>query len=223
MRQLIHNALAGTFRRPGNCPQVFRGAVIPMKCTGRTLFLGCLLLTSPLLADTSGNSLLIPATGRCALNTAPEDLPQALATCKDTALQGDAEAQYELGEFYYEGQPGEPQPGETPPATRDLTQALHWFEQASLQGNAQAQLRLGTMFFRGEGVPANNVQAYIVLKMAAVNGSDEAMDSADLVEGQMNRQELELASQVLGQIFRSYLLELQNLSSGSPFMQAPSP
>ena len=58
----------------------------------------------------------------------------------------------------------------------DLAQALQWFEQASLQGHAQAQHRLGLMFFRGEGVPANNVQAYIVLKMAAVNGAEEALD-----------------------------------------------
>ncbi|MOA42988.1 hypothetical protein D3C78_1650960 [compost metagenome] len=69
------------------------------------------------------------------------------------------------------------------------------------------------MFWRGEGVPANNVQAYIVLKMAAINGSDEAMDSADQVAAQMNREELQLASQVLGQIFRNYLLELQNIDS----------
>ncbi|MBE1043783.1 SEL1-like repeat protein, partial [Escherichia coli] len=50
-----------------------------------------------------------------------------------------------------------------------------------LQGHAQAQYHLGTMFFRGEGVPANNVQAYIVLKMAAVNGAEDALDSAALV------------------------------------------
>ena len=181
-----------------------------MKRTGRTLFLGCLLLL-PLLAQAGGNSLLIPATGRCSLNTAPEDLPQALAACQATAQQGDAAAQYELGEFYYDGQ-------RTP---RDLPQALHWFEQASLQGNAQAQLRLGSMFFRGEGVPANNVQAYIVLKMAAVNGSDEAMDSADQVAAQMGREEMQLASQVLGQIFRNYLMELQALEGRSPFAPLP--
>jgi TPR repeat protein len=78
------------------------------------------------------------------------------------------------------------------------------------------------MFFRGEGVPANNVQAYIVLKMAAVNGSDEAMDSADLIAAQMPREELEIASQILGQIFRSYLLELQNADTlTSPFAPLP--
>ncbi|MOA35861.1 hypothetical protein D3C78_1573470 [compost metagenome] len=77
------------------------------------------------------------------------------------------------------------------------------------------------MFFRGEGVPANNVQAYIVLKMAAVNGSDEAMDSADLVAAQMRSDELEIATQVLGQIFRNYLLELQAADGGSPFSPLP--
>ena len=75
------------------------------------------------------------------------------------------------------------------------------------------------MFFRNEGVPANNVQAYIVLKMAAVNGAEEALDSADLVAMQMRADELQLASQVLGQIFRDYLLQLQ----GNPSLFAPTP
>ena len=90
-----------------------------------------------------------------------------------------------------------------------VAKALYWFEQASLRGHAAAQHRLGVMFFRGEGVKANNVQAYIVLKMAAVNGEDEALDTADRVSAQMRRDELEIATQVLGQIFRDYLMQLQ--------------
>ncbi|MBU3058297.1 tetratricopeptide repeat protein [Pseudomonas indica] len=182
-----------------------------MNRTGRTLTLGCLLLLLSPLASAGGNSLLIPASGRCALNTLPEDLPEALAACQDLARSGDSQAQYELGLFFYEGK-------QTP---RDLDQALNWFEQASLKGHADAQLRLGNMFFRGEGVPANNVQAYIVLKMAAVNGSDEAMDVADRVAAQMRRNELDIASQVLGQIFRNYLIELQTVDGGSPFAPLP--
>jgi TPR repeat protein len=182
-----------------------------MNCTGRSLSLGCLLLLLPLLASAGGNTLLIPATGSCSLNTAPEELPNALAACQQAAESGDPQAEYELGEFYYDGKR----------APRDLALALNWFEQASLQGHAQAQFRLGMMFFRGEGVPANNVQAYIVLKMAAVNGSDEAMDSADLVSARMPREELEIATQVLGQIFRNYLQELQAAESQSPFAPLP--
>lgn len=182
-----------------------------MNRTGRTLTLGCLLLFLPLLASAGGNSLLIPATDRCSLNTLPEDLPEALAACQQAAQAGDLEAEFELGEFYYDGKR----------APRDLAQALNWFEQASLQGHAQAQYRLGVMFYRGEGVPANNVQAYIVLKMAAVNGSEDALDTADQVAAQMPREQLEIATQVLGQIFRNYLLELQTADGGSPFAPLP--
>ncbi|TBV08955.1 tetratricopeptide repeat protein [Phytopseudomonas dryadis] len=178
-----------------------------MNRTGRTLSLGCLLLLLPLLAFAGGNSLLIPATGSCSLNSAPEDLPEALRACRQAAEDGDPQAEYELGEYYYQSE------GEA----RDLEQALSWFERASLQGHPQAQYHLGMMFFRGEGVAANNVQAYIVLKMAAVNGSDEAMDSADEVSAQMPRAELDVATQVLGQIFRNYLQELQAADGLSPF------
>ncbi|MBA1248168.1 tetratricopeptide repeat protein [Pseudomonas luteola] len=169
------------------------------------------LLLFPLLAFAGGNSLLIPSTSRCNLNAAPEELPQALSKCQQTARAGDAQAQYELGSFYYDGK-------QTP---KDLNQARIWFEQASLKGHADAQYRLGTMFFRGEGVQANTVQAYIVLKMAAINGSEDAMDTADLVSEQMRRDELEIATQVLGQIFRDYLQDLQTAGTGNPFAPLP--
>lgn len=183
-----------------------------MNRTGRALALGCLLLLQPLLAlAEDGNSLLIPATGRCTLNVQPEDLPKALKACEQTAASGDAQAQFELGEFYYSGNL----------APRDLDKALAYFEQASLQGHAEAQYRLGAMFFHGEGVGANNVQAYIVLKMAAVNGAEDALDMADEVSAQMPREELEHATQVLGQIFRKYLLELQSADGRTPFAPLP--
>ena len=182
-----------------------------MNRTGRALALGCLLLLQPLLAQAGGNSLLIPAMGRCTLNTQPENLAEALAACEAAAKNGDAEAEYELGEFYYDV-------NNTP---RDLDKALSYFEQASLQGHAMAQFKLGTMFFKGEGVPANNIQAYIVLKMAAVNGAEDALDTADEVAEQMPRDQLETATQVLGQIFRKYLMELQNADGRTPFSPLP--
>ncbi|MBC3466617.1 tetratricopeptide repeat protein [Pseudomonas sp. RW10S2] len=183
-----------------------------MNRTGRALILGCLLLLQPLLAlAEGGNSLLIPATGRCTLNAQPQDLENALKACAQSAESGDAQAQYELGEFYYTGNQ----------APKDLNKALNWFEKASLQGHAQAQYRLGGMFFHGEGVKANNVQAYILLKIAAVNGAEDALDMADEVTEQMPRDELEHATQVLGQIFRKYLLELQSAEGRTPFSPLP--
>ena len=182
-----------------------------MNRTGRALAMGCLLLLQPLLAQAGGNSLLIPAMGRCTLNTQPENLEEALAACVQAAKGGDAEAEYELGEFYYD----------VNNPKRDLNQALSYFEQASLQGHAMAQFKLGTMFYKGEGVPANNIQAYIVLKMAAVNGAEDALDTADEVAEQMPRDQLETATQILGQIFRKYLQELQSTDARSPFSPLP--
>lgn len=180
-----------------------------MTRTGHSLALGCLLLLTPLLAIAGGNSLLIPATSRCALNTDPETMIEALRACEQAASEGDIQAAYELGEYHYDGR-------RTP---RDLAKALHWFEQASLRGHALAQHRLGVMFFRGEGVPANNVQAYVVLKMSAVNGEEAALDMADRVSAQMRRDELEIATQVLGQIFRDYLMDLQTAEGNEPFQR----
>lgn len=180
-----------------------------MNRSARGLLVGCLLLITPHIALADSNSLIISSSTRCQLNTLPEDLPEALMACETAAKSGNPQAQFELGNFYYQGQLAE----------RDLAQALQWFEQASLQGHAEAQHSLGMMFFRGEGIPANNVQAYVVLKMAAVNGAEDAFDSADMVAAQMRGEELQQATQVLGQIFREYLQQLQENSS----LFAPQP
>jgi TPR repeat protein len=182
-----------------------------MNRSARGLLIGCLLLISPLIALADSNSLIISSSTRCLLNSLPENLLEALAACDEAANSGNPQAQFELGNFYYQGQLAE----------RDLALALKWFEQASLQGHAEAQHTLGMMFFRGEGVPANNVQAYVVLKMAAVNGAEDALDSADLVATQMRGEELQQATQVLGQIFREYLLQLQE--NNSLFAPLPQP
>src|SRR5471032_540281 len=109
-----------------------------MKRTGRTLVLGCLLLLQPLLAhaqaQAGGNSLLIPAMGRCTLNTQPDSQAEALSACQKQADGGDAQAQYELGEYYHD---------DKNPA-RDLNKALSYFEKASLQGHARRNFSWAT-------------------------------------------------------------------------------
>lgn len=173
---------------------------------GCTLVMGCLLLIAPLLGLAGDNSLLVPATSRCMLDTPPEWREQAVAQCRQLAEGGDLDAQYEMGEYLYNRQP-----------TPDFAQALRWYERASLRGHAMAQWRLGVMFWQGEGVRANTAQAYILLKMAAVNGAEEAIDSADQLTEQMNRDELARANRVLGEIFRSYLQELRSGEFAQPF------
>jgi TPR repeat protein len=153
---------------------------------------------SSIIANADDNSLIVPTSHQCSLERISVEPKLALEECLTFAQLGYADAQFVLGEYWYQGQY----------SPRDYQQALKWFEQASVQGHAMAQLRLGTMFYRGEGVPVNSIQAYIVLKMSAINGSDEALDSADRVSSQMQSSELLVANQVLAQIFRSYLLEL---------------
>lgn len=147
-------------------------------------------------------ALIIPVEQRCTIEAIASQPELALQDCLTFAQLGYADAQFVLGEYWYQGQ-------YTP---RDYQQALKWFEQASIQGHALAQLRLGSMFYRGEGVTANSIQAYIILKMSAINGSDEALDTADRVAAQMPLSDLEIANQVLAQIFHNYLLELSDES-----------
>jgi|SRR5690554_2942847 len=157
----------------------------------------CMLSLTSFAQD---HALIIPAEQRCSLELFTHDPEQALQECLTFAQLGYADAQFVLGEYWYQGQH----------TSRNYPQALKWFEQASIQGHAQAQLRLGSMFYRGEGVPINTIQAYIILKVSAVNGSDEALDSADQVAQHMPPNDLEIANQVLTQIFHNYLLELSD-------------
>ena len=173
-----------------------------------------LSLLSPLgVALAEDNSLLLPAPSGCALEVEAAQRAGAFEHCLKAAEAGDAQAQFALGQYFHDGTLTEADPAS----------ALHWFELASLQGYAQAQWQLGLMFWRGEGVQANRVQAYIVLKMAAINGAEDAMDSSDQLAGEMTHEELLAANQVLAQLFRSYLQDLhdpQAPQGAAPF--APS-
>jgi len=109
------------------------------------------------------------------------------------AEQGDAVAQYNLGNLYYQGQglpqdyaqaalwfrkaaeQGEPRAqrdlgvlyGNGQGVPRDYTQAAFWRRKAAEQGNAQAQLDLGTLYGNGQGVPKDYAEAYFWLDLAA--------------------------------------------------------
>lgn len=168
------------------------------------LIRGCLLAALIGQAATAvaqtGNPLLISAEERCAFNRVDdESLELALENCTAAADSGDLQAQFEMGELYYKGERVE----------RNIDTALEWFEQASLQGHPGAQYRLGLMHYQGEGVERNLPQAYIILKMAAVNGQDEAMDASDQIALQMSQEELAAATNVLGTLFRNYLAQIR--------------
>ena len=76
------------------------------------------------------------------------------------AQKGDAEAQYNLGVMYDEGQ-GVPQ---------NYKEALKWYTKAVEQGYAEAQCNLGVMYAEGRGVSKNYKEALKWFTKAAEQG-----------------------------------------------------
>ena len=81
----------------------------------------------------------------------------AVATMNLAADQGQADAQYNLGDLYDEGR-GMPQ---------DYAQAAAWPRKAAEQGDAVAQGILGLMYVEGQGVPQDYAQAVFWLRKSA--------------------------------------------------------
>ena len=80
------------------------------------------------------------------------------------AQQGDAKAQYNLGEMYATGKG----------VAQNHKQAAAWFSKAAEQGDAAAQLRLGVHYEFGIGMPQDFKQAFTWISKAAEQGDAEA-------------------------------------------------
>jgi localization factor PodJL len=111
----------------------------------------------------------IPNGNKLAAASAPAtgDLPAAIGgvQLRSAAIAGDADAAYEVGLHYAEGQ-GVPV---------DLAQAAHWFEQAAAKGLAPAQFRLASLLEKGQGVAKDLVRAEQLYLAAANKGNAKAM------------------------------------------------
>ena len=89
----------------------------------------------------------------------PQDYAAAVSWYRKAADQGNADAQYNLGVMYDQGQ-GVPQ---------DYAAAVSWFRKAADQGYAHAQFNLGLMYDEGQGVPQDYAQAHMWFNLAAAN------------------------------------------------------
>ena len=72
------------------------------------------------------------------------------------AEQGHANAQYNLGVMYEDGEGA------------DDKEAVKWYRKAADQGHAFAQFNLGVMYHNGQGVPEDYVTAYAWINIAVV-------------------------------------------------------
>ena len=74
------------------------------------------------------------------------DYPTALMEFSPLAEDGDAHAQFMLGEMYANGQG----------LSRDYKKAEEWLRKSAEQGFADSQLRLGEMSAKGLGIDVNH-------------------------------------------------------------------
>lgn len=82
-------------------------------------------------------------------------------TVRKLAEQGNAQAQFDLGHMYQEGDG----------VTKNITEAVKWVKKAAEQGNSDAQHRLGYYYAAGLGVPQNYAEAMKWYLKAAEQGN----------------------------------------------------
>ena len=89
-----------------------------------------------------------------------DDVPDLQKTLQ-SARQGNAAAQFNLGLMYDKGQGG---------VRQDHAEAVKWYRQSAKQGFVLAQYNLGVMYDRGLGVRKDDTQAVKWYRQAAQQG-----------------------------------------------------
>jgi len=89
---------------------------------------------------------------------------QTIDALRERAEQGDATAQYFLGDAYDFGK-GVPE---------DDAEAVRWYRLAAEQGSARAQVNLGFAYANGQGVPEDYAEAVRWYRLAAEQGDADA-------------------------------------------------
>ncbi|MFZ6875173.1 tetratricopeptide repeat protein [Undibacterium sp. Di27W] len=99
------------------------------------------------------------------------DFDSALESFKAAAAKGNADAQFNLGLMFLNGE-GVPQ---------DYKQALRWFEQSASKDNVRAQVNIGRMYAKGKGMLSNHGVAATWFKKAADQGYADAQYSLGIL------------------------------------------
>ena len=96
---------------------------------------------------------------------------QELANLRQSAEQGNAEAQYSLGLMYSSGD-GIP---------KDKVEAAKWYLKAAEQGDASAQMNLGYLYSSGDGIPKDETEGEKWYRKSAEQGNANAQYSLGLM------------------------------------------
>jgi TPR repeat protein len=99
--------------------------------------------------------------------------PKSLASIRASALKGDADAQFQLGNKYVIGDGVE----------KDPQLAVRWYMEAAERGHRLAAHNLGRCYLTGEGVAKNPQEAFKWFKIAANQGYVNSMIAVGLCYG----------------------------------------
>ncbi len=118
---------------------------------------------------------------------APAQRPRtmSLADLRKLADLGDADAQWQLGVRFHNGE-GVP---------HDDAQAMRWFQRAAEQGHVTAQATLGAYYWAGRGVPQDLSQAYFWSALALAQGDKNSKSRLEGLSSQMTRAQVSAARQ----------------------------
>ena len=108
------------------------------------------------------------------------DFATALKEWTVLAEQGDADAQFNLGVMYANGNG----------VVQDYKEAVKWYRKSAEQGDADAQFNLGVRYGTGQGVIQDNVYAHMWFNIAASNGNADAVKGRDIVAEQMTSSQM---------------------------------
>lgn len=119
---------------------------------------------------------------------AVQDYQEAANWYRKAAEQGHADAQESLGEMYYQG--------------GSYKEAVKWFWESAKHGKALAQYNLGVMYASGEGVVQNEITAYALWSIAAIEGYTSAKKNRDIVAQELSKQEIKQGREVAADLQR---------------------
>lgn len=124
-----------------------------------------------------------------------------MVSLQHAADRGDAQAQFRLGECYYDGDGVE----------EDVPQAVSWYNNAAAQGHMMAQYRLGTLYKEAEEVDVNPKLAYKWLSRSAEQGLAQAQTELAIghIYGDFGSVDLSLAAPWLQKAVRQNYPEAQ--------------
>jgi len=115
------------------------------------------------------------STGVAFVRDVPKDIPKAVEWFQKSAVQGNMNAQRDLGMLFKLGFG----------VKEDARSAFTWLQKAAAQGNDVAQYNLGLMYADGAGVKRDLSRASAWLTLAASQGNEKAKMSNMAIDAKL--------------------------------------